>query len=54
MPIIQCDIRAGGTDEQKRAVARKGNRVVHETVGAPVEYISVLIRESPGAPYQER
>ncbi len=48
MPIIQCDIREGRTDEQKRALAREITRVVHETIGAPIEYIYVLIRETPG------
>jgi 4-oxalocrotonate tautomerase family enzyme len=49
MPIIQCDIREGRTLEQKQAMAREITRVVHETIGAPVEYIYVLIRETPGA-----
>lgn len=49
MPIIQCDIREGRTGEQKQALAREITRVVHETIGAPVEYIYVLIRETPGA-----
>lgn len=29
MPIIQCDIREGRTEEQKQAVAREITRVVH-------------------------
>ncbi|MGZ5165504.1 MAG: 2-hydroxymuconate tautomerase [Burkholderiales bacterium] len=48
MPIIQCDIREGRTEEQKAALAREITRVVHETIGAPIEYIYVLIRETPG------
>ncbi|GAC1398626.1 MAG: hypothetical protein NVSMB56_13580 [Pyrinomonadaceae bacterium] len=48
MPVIQCDIREGRSDEQKRALAREITRVVHETIGAPIEYIYVLIRETPG------
>jgi 4-oxalocrotonate tautomerase family enzyme len=48
MPIIQCDIREGRTEEQKQALAREITRVVHETIGAPIEYIYVLIRETPG------
>jgi 4-oxalocrotonate tautomerase len=48
MPIIQCDIREGRSEKQKRALAREITRVVHETIGAPVEYIYVLIRETPG------
>ncbi len=30
-------------------MAREITRVVHETIGAPVEYIYVLIRETPGS-----
>ena len=39
MPVIQCDIRAGRSAEQKEALAREITRVVHETIGAPIEYI---------------
>ena len=48
MPIIQCDIREGRTEEQKRALAQEITRVVHETIDAPIEYIYVLIRETRG------
>jgi 4-oxalocrotonate tautomerase family enzyme len=49
MPIIQCDIREGRSPEQKRALAEAITRAVHETIDAPVEYIYVLIRETPGS-----
>ncbi|MGD1977083.1 MAG: 2-hydroxymuconate tautomerase [Gammaproteobacteria bacterium] len=49
MPVIQCDIREGRTAEQKQKMAEAITRAVHETIGAPVEYIYVLIRETPGA-----
>ncbi len=49
MPVIQCDIREGRTAAEKGVLAREITRVVNETIGAPVEYIYVLIRESPGA-----
>lgn len=49
MPIIQCDIREGRTQEQKRALAQAITQVVHETIGAPIDHIYVLIRESPGS-----
>jgi 4-oxalocrotonate tautomerase family enzyme len=48
MPIIQCDIREGRTEEQKQALAQAITRAVHETIDAPIEYIYVLIRETPG------
>ena len=46
MPVIQCDIR-GRTEEQKQALAKEITRVVHETIGSPVEHIYILIRETP-------
>ena len=49
VPVIQCDIREGRTEEQKQALAREITRVVHETIESPIEYIYVLIREIPGA-----
>jgi 4-oxalocrotonate tautomerase family enzyme len=49
VPIIQCDIREGRTSEQKAALAEGITKVVQETIGAPLEYIYVLIRETPGA-----
>ena len=49
MPVIQCDIREGRTPAQKQAMAEAITRAVHETIDAPVEYIYVLIRETPGA-----
>lgn len=49
MPMIQCDIREGRTAAQKRALAREITRAVQRTIGAPLEYIYVLIRETPGA-----
>jgi 4-oxalocrotonate tautomerase len=48
MPVIQCDIREGRSLAQKRAMARAITRAVHETIEAPMEYIYVLIRETPG------
>jgi 4-oxalocrotonate tautomerase family enzyme len=47
VPIIQCDIREGRTEEQKQTQAKEITRVVPETIGAPVEYIYVLIHETP-------
>lgn len=49
VPVIQCDIREGRTAEEKEALAQGITRVVHETIGAPLDYIYVLIRETPGA-----
>lgn len=48
-PVIQCDIREGRSEEQKQALARGMTHAVHETIDSPVEYIYVLIRETPGS-----
>ena len=49
MPVIQCDIRQGRQQEQKAALADEITRVVNKTIDAPLEYIYVLIRETPGS-----
>ena len=38
MPIIQCDIREGRSEEQKQRLAREITRVVMETIDAPQEW----------------
>jgi len=49
MPIIQCDIRAGRSEDQKRRLAERIADAVHETIGSPRELIYVLVREQPGS-----
>ncbi len=49
MPIITCDIREGRTPEQKKRLGELITRAVHEAIDAPIEYIYVLIRETPGS-----
>ena len=51
MPVIQCEIREGRTEEEKQTLAQEITCVVHETIGSPVEYVYVLIRETPGSHY---
>ena len=48
MAIIQCDIRRGRTDEQKRQLAAGLTEVVSEVTGEPVERLFLVIREMPG------
>ena len=48
MAIIQCDIRRGRTDEQKRRLAAGLTEVVSEVTGEPVERLFLVIREMPG------
>jgi 4-oxalocrotonate tautomerase len=49
MPIIQCDIREGRSDSEKSALGKAITEVVHETIGAPIEHIYVLVREQPAS-----
>jgi phenylpyruvate tautomerase PptA (4-oxalocrotonate tautomerase family) len=48
VPVIQFDIREGRS-RGTQALAKVITRVVHETIGASVEYICVMIRKTPGS-----
>ena len=48
MPVIQCDIREGWTDEQKTALARGITAVVSDVGNVAVEKVHVVIREGRG------
>lgn len=48
MAIIQCDIRRGRTDEQKRRLAANLTQAVSEVTGESTEQIFLVIREMPG------
>jgi 4-oxalocrotonate tautomerase family enzyme len=48
VPIIQCDIRQGRTDDQKRKLAVGLTAAVSEVTGQSVESIFLVIREMPG------
>ena len=41
----------GRTDEQKRALCEKVTQAVSETVGAPIENVTVFIEEMPKSHY---
>jgi 4-oxalocrotonate tautomerase family enzyme len=46
--IIQCDIRRGRSDDQKRRLASGLTRAVSEITGEPVDQMFLVIREMPG------
>ena len=48
MPVIQCDIREGWSDEQKASLAEGITTVVSQVGNVPVERIHVVIREGRG------
>jgi phenylpyruvate tautomerase PptA (4-oxalocrotonate tautomerase family) len=47
MPYICCDIQEGLSDKQKERLADAITRITHETIGSPIPYIHVAIREFP-------
>ncbi len=51
MPVIQCDIREGWSDDQKRALAQGLTKVVAEVGKVPVKSIHIVIREARGLHY---
>lgn len=54
MPVIQCDIREGRSDAQKEELARAITEAVQRTIDAPLDYIYVLIRETPASHHHPR
>jgi 4-oxalocrotonate tautomerase family enzyme len=48
MAVIQCDIRRGRSDDQKRRLAANLTQAVCEATGEPIEQIFLVIREMPG------
>ena len=45
MPLIQVNMAAGRTDEQKKALLSAITQAVHESIGAPIPSIRVWIAE---------
>lgn len=49
MPLVQIQMAAGRTAEQKEALLRAVTAAVHESIGAPVASIRVWVTEfAPG------
>lgn len=48
MAIIQCDIRRGRSDDQKRRLASGLTELVSEFTCEPIDSIFLVIREMPG------
>ena len=46
--VIQCDIREGWSDEQKRALASGLTKVVAEVGKVPIKSVHIVIREARG------
>ena len=48
MPVIQCDICEGWSDEQKRALASGLTKVVAEVGKVPIKSVHIVIGEGRG------
>lgn len=51
MPIVQIELLAGRTVEQKRTMARKVTDAIVESLNCPAEAIKVIIRDMPPENY---
>lgn len=51
MPLIQVNMAAGRTDEQKKALLSAITEAVHTSIGAPVASIRVWISEMQPTEY---
>lgn len=47
MPVVQIDMVAGRTLEQKREMAKRITEVISETAKCPPEAVTIVMRESP-------
>ena len=45
MPIVQVDLLEGRTLAQKRLLVEKVTQAIVESIGAPAENISIIIRD---------
>jgi 4-oxalocrotonate tautomerase family enzyme len=53
VPFIQCDIRRGRSDAQRKQLCERITRTVSRITGAPTGSILVLIREHAGDHFME-
>jgi 4-oxalocrotonate tautomerase family enzyme len=53
MPFVQCDIRRGRTDAQRKQLCERITNTVSRITGAPTRSILVLVREHAGDHFME-
>ncbi|MDQ3944844.1 MAG: tautomerase family protein [Actinomycetota bacterium] len=51
MPLIQVNMAAGRTDEEKKALLSAITQAVHDSIGAPIPSIRVWIHEFPATQF---
>jgi len=47
MPIVQVELIEGRTVEQKRSLVAKVTQAIVESIGAPAENVTIIIRDMP-------
>ncbi|HBP65548.1 MAG TPA: 4-oxalocrotonate tautomerase [Desulfosporosinus sp.] len=47
MPIVQVELIEGRTVEQKRLLVAKVTQAIVESIGAPAESVTIIIRDMP-------
>jgi len=47
MPIVQINMLAGRTLDQKRALVKKVTEALGETIGAPPEKVRIILNDMP-------
>jgi phenylpyruvate tautomerase PptA (4-oxalocrotonate tautomerase family) len=45
MPLIQCDLEAGLSDNEKRDLVKRITEVTHQAIGSAYGHINVVLRE---------
>jgi 4-oxalocrotonate tautomerase family enzyme len=49
MPLIQCDLETGLSDDEKRNLVRRLMEVTHQTIGSAYGHINIVLREHPSS-----
>lgn len=51
MPFVQVELLEGRTVEQKRLLVEKVTQAIVESIGAPAEKVTIIIRDMPKENY---
>lgn len=51
MPIVQVELLEGRTLAQKRSLVEKVTQAIVESIGAPAEKVTIIIRDMPKENY---
>ena len=48
MPIVRIEIAEGRSGEEKTRLMKAVTDAIHESIGAPLSTIHIMLKESPG------